>query len=63
MPSVARLSEGSEDDPAVPAELVDAYGNPTLLPNAPLKPGTKYVVRLAWTNGPSVTWAFTTGGQ
>jgi uncharacterized protein YkwD len=63
MPSVARLSEGSEDGPAVPAELVDAYGNPTLLPNAPLKPGTKYVVRLAWTNGPSVTWAFTTGGQ
>jgi hypothetical protein len=63
MPAIARLSEGSEDGPGVAAELVDAYGNPTLLPKAPLKAGTKYVVRMAWTNGPSVTWAFTTAGQ
>ena len=63
MPALARLSEGSEDGPGVAAELVDAYGNPTLLPNAPLKPGTKYVVQLAWTNGPSVSWAFTTAAQ
>ncbi|MGE3273117.1 MAG: CAP domain-containing protein [Chloroflexota bacterium] len=61
MPSIATLSEGSEDGPGVPAELVDAYGNPTLLPQAPLKPGTKYVVRMAWTNGPNVSWSFTTG--
>jgi uncharacterized protein YkwD len=60
MPAIAQLTEGSEEGPGVAAELVDAYGNPTLLPSAPLKPGTKYVVRLAWTNGPSVTWAFTT---
>ena len=60
MPAIAQLTEGSETRPGVAAELVDAYGNPTLLPSAPLKPGTKYVVRLAWTNGPSVTWAFTT---
>jgi len=60
MPAIAQLTEGSETGPGVAAELVDAYGNPTLLPSVPLKPGTKYVVRLAWTNGPSVTWAFTT---
>jgi hypothetical protein len=63
MPTVASLSEGEEGGPAVPADLVDAYGNPTLLPQAPLKPKTRYVVRLAWTNGPSVSWAFTTAGQ
>jgi hypothetical protein len=63
MPSIAQLSEGSENGPGVPTEVVDAYGNPTLLPQAPLKPNTRYVVRLAWTNGPSVTWAFTTGAQ
>jgi hypothetical protein len=63
MPTLARLSEGTEDGPGVVAELVDAYGNPTLLPQAPLKPGTTYVVRLAWANGPSVSWAFTTASQ
>ena len=61
MPSVARLSEGTEDGPGVAAELVDAYGNPTLLPQTPLKPGTVYVVKMAWTNGPTVSWSFTTG--
>ncbi|MCC7369406.1 MAG: hypothetical protein IT306_13340 [Chloroflexi bacterium] len=61
MPALARLSEGSENGPDVAAELVDAYGNPTLLPAAPLKPNTVYVVKLAWTNGPSVSWSFTTG--
>ena len=60
MPAIAQVTEGSETGPGVAAELIDAYGNPTLLPNAPLKPGTKYVVRLAWANGPTVTWAFTT---
>jgi hypothetical protein len=63
LPTLARLSEGTEDGPGVAAELVDAYGNPTLLPNAPLKPATRYVVRLSWTNGPSVSWAFTTANQ
>jgi uncharacterized protein YkwD len=62
MPTVATLSEANENGPAVAAELVDAYGNPTLLPHAPLKPGTVYVVKMAWTNGPSVSWSFTTGG-
>ena len=61
MPTIARLSEGNEDGPAVAAQLVDAYGNPTLLPQAPLKANTKYVVRMAWTNGPSVSWSFATG--
>ena len=29
----------------------------------PLKPNTRYVVQIAWANGPSVTWAFTTAAQ
>jgi uncharacterized protein YkwD len=61
MPTVALLAEGTESGPAVPAELVDAFGNPTLLPHGPLKPHTVYVVKLAWTNGPTVSWSFTTG--
>jgi hypothetical protein len=63
MPSLARLSEVDENGPGVAADLVDAFGNPTLVPQAPLKPGTRYVVRMAWTNGPSVTWGFTTAAQ
>lgn len=61
MPTLATLTEGSESGAAVAADLVDAYGNPTLLPQSPLKAGTKYVVQMSWTNGPSVTWSFTTG--
>jgi uncharacterized protein YkwD len=61
MPTLATLTEGSENGAAVAADLVDAYGNPTLLPQSPLKAGTKYVVQMSWTNGPSVTWSFTTG--
>jgi hypothetical protein len=61
LPTVATLTEGTENGPAVAADLVDAYGNPTLLPQSPLKPGTKYVVTMAWTNGQSVSWSFTTG--
>jgi uncharacterized protein YkwD len=63
MPTVARMTEGAEDGPSVATELVDAYGNPTLLPQAPLKPNTRYTVHLSWTNGPSVSWSFTTGAQ
>jgi uncharacterized protein YkwD len=63
MPTVARLSENDENGPGVVAELVDAYGNPTLLPQQPLKPNTKYVVQMAWANGPSVSWGFTTASQ
>lgn len=63
LPTTAKILEGSEAGPAIAAELVDAYGNPTLVPSAPLKPGTRYVVQLAWTNGPSVTWTFTTAAQ
>jgi uncharacterized protein YkwD len=63
MPTVAQLSENDEKGPGVLADIVDAYGNPTLLPQQPLKPNTKYVVRMAWANGPSVSWSFTTGGQ
>ena len=36
MPAIAQLTEGSRAGPGVAAELVDAYGNPTLLPSAPL---------------------------
>jgi uncharacterized protein YkwD len=63
LPATARLLEGSEAGPQVPADLVDAFGNPTLVPNSPLKPSTRYVVQLAWNNGPSVTWAFVTAAQ
>jgi len=42
---------------------VDAFGNPALVPGTPLKPSTRYVVQFAWTNGPSVSWAFTTAAQ
>lgn len=63
MPTVARLSENDENGTGVVADVVDAYGNPTLLPQQPLKPNTKYVVRMAWANGPSVSWSFTTAGQ
>jgi uncharacterized protein YkwD len=63
MPTVARLSENDENGPGVVADVVDAYGNPTLLPRQPLKPNTTYVVRMAWANGPSVSWGFTTAGQ
>lgn len=40
---------------------MDAYDDPTPLAQAPLKANTKYVVQVAWTNRPSVTWSFTTG--
>jgi uncharacterized protein YkwD len=63
LPTLARLSENDENGPGVVAEVIDAYGNPTLLPQAPLKPNTRYVVKLAWANGPTVSWAFTTGSQ
>src|SRR4029079_3041269 len=63
LPTTAGLLEGSEAGQAVPTELVDAYGNPTLVPTGPLKPNTRYVVQIAWTNGPSVTWAFTPAAQ
>ena len=63
MPTLATMSENDDNGPAVVAELVDAYGNPTLLPQSPLKPNTKYVVRLSWTNGPTVSWSFTTAAQ
>jgi uncharacterized protein YkwD len=63
MPTVARLSENDENGTGVVTDVVDAYGNPTLLPQQPLKSNTKYVVRMAWANGPSVTWGFTTAGQ
>ena len=45
----------------VAAELVDAFGNPTLVPLEPLKPATKYHARMQWSGGPDVTWSFTTG--
>jgi len=63
LPTTARLLEGSEAGAIVAAELVDAFGNPTLVPSAPLKPSTRYVVQLSWTNGPSVSWAFVTAAQ
>lgn len=63
MPALARMSEVDENGPGVAMDLVDAYGNPTLLPQQPLKPGTRYVVRMAWTNGPTVSWGFTTAAQ
>jgi hypothetical protein len=63
LPNTARLLEGSEAGAAIPADLVDAFGNPTLVPGVPLKPSTRYVVQFAWTNGPSVSWAFTTAAQ
>jgi uncharacterized protein YkwD len=63
LPTLARLAENDENGPGVVAELIDAYGNPTLLPQAPLKPNTRYVVTLAWANGPTVTWSFMTGSQ
>jgi uncharacterized protein YkwD len=63
LPSTARLLEGSEAGAQVPADLVDAFGNPTLVPASPLKPSTRYVVQMAWNNGPSVTWAFITAAQ
>lgn len=59
-PATARLSEGGEDGPQVPADLVDAFGNPTLVPHGPLKPGTRYTARFAWQNGPDLRWGFTT---
>ena len=61
MPTLARLTEGTEDGTQVAAELVDAFGNPTLVPLEPLKPATKYHARMQWTGGPDVTWSFTTG--
>jgi uncharacterized protein YkwD len=63
LPTLARLSENDENGPGVVAEVIDAYGNPTLLPQQPLKPNTRYVVKLAWANGPTVSWSFTTGSQ
>lgn len=59
-PVVARLVEGNPDGPEVAVDLVDAFGNPTLVPRAPLKPGTRYVVRFQWPGGPDLRWSFTT---
>jgi cysteine-rich secretory family protein len=62
-PTSARVSEGSDDGPEVQAHLVDAFGSPTLVPSAPLKPATRYTVRFAWNGGPDVRWSFTTGKE
>ncbi|MCC6174475.1 MAG: hypothetical protein IT305_04150 [Chloroflexi bacterium] len=63
LPTTAQLTVGGEDGRPVAAALVDAFGNPTLVPREPLEPGTRYTVRMAWTNGPSVAWSFTTRAQ
>jgi hypothetical protein len=59
-PKVAVLTEGGEDGPEVAVDLVDAFGNPTLVPHAALKPNTRYTANFQWAGGPSVRWSFTT---
>ena len=60
LPTLALLTEGTEQGAQVAADLVDAFGNPTLVPLEPLKPATTYHVRMQWSGGPDVAWSFTT---
>ncbi|MFN8524179.1 MAG: CAP domain-containing protein [Chloroflexota bacterium] len=59
-PTLARLTEGPEDGPVVPADVVDAFGNPTLVPKTALRPNTRYTARFQWNGGPDIRWSFTT---
>ncbi|MCC7105444.1 MAG: hypothetical protein IT307_09905 [Chloroflexi bacterium] len=56
----ARLYENNGADVEVPVDLVDAFGQPTIVPRAPLKPNTRYTARFQWSGGPDLRWSFTT---